>query len=245
MGHHVVRDPQDGVRWVQHSGGLHGFITNTCFEPKERVGAIVSLNGEAEAADLSMALGPSPARPSSVRAPSIEAPEPTPTRTAVARALPVDGSRPGVPVGNGGTPTWCSWAPANRHGGGRCRRPTNRTSPPSNPVYASPASASSSTGRRTDASPRCSWPPTPGRGSTGSGDGARHPDRAPGSGKSTTLRTSAATSGSWVSPRERSWRNNERSMVTARTTETGRPSSRCSNNARSTCTRRRNTRRAR
>ena len=28
---------KDGVTWVQHSGGLHGFITNICFDPKERV----------------------------------------------------------------------------------------------------------------------------------------------------------------------------------------------------------------
>jgi CubicO group peptidase (beta-lactamase class C family) len=33
------------VVWVQHSGGLHGFTTNVCFEPRERVGAIALVNG--------------------------------------------------------------------------------------------------------------------------------------------------------------------------------------------------------
>ncbi len=42
--------------WVQHSGGLHGFVTNVCFDPKEKVGAIVLLNGVGEASELSMDL---------------------------------------------------------------------------------------------------------------------------------------------------------------------------------------------
>jgi CubicO group peptidase (beta-lactamase class C family) len=44
------------VVWVQHSGGLHGFITNVCFHPKDRVGAIVLLNGVADASELAMDL---------------------------------------------------------------------------------------------------------------------------------------------------------------------------------------------
>ena len=44
------------VIWIQHAGGLNGFITNICFDPKERVGAIVLLNGIADAAALSMEL---------------------------------------------------------------------------------------------------------------------------------------------------------------------------------------------
>ena len=43
--------------WIQHSGGLPGFITNVCFHAKERVGAIVLLNGVAEASTLAMELG--------------------------------------------------------------------------------------------------------------------------------------------------------------------------------------------
>ena len=43
--------------WVQHSGGLHGFNSNVCFDAKERIGAIALLNGAGDAADLAMALG--------------------------------------------------------------------------------------------------------------------------------------------------------------------------------------------
>ena len=47
---------RDDVIWVQHSGGLHGFISNVCFDPKEKVGAISLLNGGADAAVLAMDL---------------------------------------------------------------------------------------------------------------------------------------------------------------------------------------------
>ena len=57
---------KDGVTWVQHSGGLHGFITNVCFDPKERVGAIVLLNGGWTRPTSRWRSGPSPARPCSV-----------------------------------------------------------------------------------------------------------------------------------------------------------------------------------
>ncbi len=43
--------------WLQHSGGLPGFITNACFRVKEEVGAIALLNGIGEASELSMSLG--------------------------------------------------------------------------------------------------------------------------------------------------------------------------------------------
>jgi CubicO group peptidase (beta-lactamase class C family) len=43
--------------WIQHSGGLPGFITNACFHPSERVGAMAFLNGVAPASELAMALG--------------------------------------------------------------------------------------------------------------------------------------------------------------------------------------------
>jgi CubicO group peptidase (beta-lactamase class C family) len=47
---------RDDVIWIQHSGGLDGFITNACFHPGDRVGAIVLLNGIGDAAELSMDL---------------------------------------------------------------------------------------------------------------------------------------------------------------------------------------------
>jgi CubicO group peptidase (beta-lactamase class C family) len=48
---------KDEVIWVQHAGGLNGFISNICFDPKEKVGAIVLLNGIGDASKLSMELG--------------------------------------------------------------------------------------------------------------------------------------------------------------------------------------------
>ena len=42
--------------WVQHSGGLPGFNTNVCFDPKEGVGAVALINGVASASDLAMDL---------------------------------------------------------------------------------------------------------------------------------------------------------------------------------------------
>jgi hypothetical protein len=69
---------KDGVTWVQHSGGIHGFNTNVCFDPKERVGAIALLNGLSEAPDLSMELGGMARAAVRSAAPAIEAPPPTP-----------------------------------------------------------------------------------------------------------------------------------------------------------------------
>jgi D-alanyl-D-alanine carboxypeptidase len=47
---------REDVVWVQHAGGLPGFITNACFDPKERVGAIALLNGVEDADELAMDL---------------------------------------------------------------------------------------------------------------------------------------------------------------------------------------------
>ena len=48
---------KDDKVWIQHSGGLPGFISNACFRAPEKVGAIALLNGIADATKLSMALG--------------------------------------------------------------------------------------------------------------------------------------------------------------------------------------------
>jgi CubicO group peptidase (beta-lactamase class C family) len=45
----------DGV-WVQHSGGIHGFTTNVCFDPKTKVGAIALVNTISDPQVLSMEL---------------------------------------------------------------------------------------------------------------------------------------------------------------------------------------------
>jgi CubicO group peptidase (beta-lactamase class C family) len=55
IGWYAVR--RNGVTWVQHSGGLHGFITHVCFDPEHRVGAIALINGLGSAPDLAMQLG--------------------------------------------------------------------------------------------------------------------------------------------------------------------------------------------
>jgi D-alanyl-D-alanine carboxypeptidase len=55
IGWYAVRK-KDTV-WIQHSGGLPGFITNACFHPKQRVGAMAFLNGIGPAPDLAMELG--------------------------------------------------------------------------------------------------------------------------------------------------------------------------------------------
>jgi CubicO group peptidase (beta-lactamase class C family) len=43
LGWYTTRE--DGVSWVGHSGTMYGFTTNISFEPEERLGAIVLLNG--------------------------------------------------------------------------------------------------------------------------------------------------------------------------------------------------------
>jgi CubicO group peptidase (beta-lactamase class C family) len=68
----------DDVTWVQHSGGLPGYTSNACFDRQTLVGAIVLVNGEADAATLAMALG-AQARELAEAAPAgLEAPGPMP-----------------------------------------------------------------------------------------------------------------------------------------------------------------------
>jgi CubicO group peptidase (beta-lactamase class C family) len=43
--------------WMQHSGGIYGFSTCTCFRPSERVGVIVLLNCSGDALTLALDLG--------------------------------------------------------------------------------------------------------------------------------------------------------------------------------------------
>ncbi len=47
---------RDDVIWVQHSGGLHGFNSNVCFDPKHKIGAIALVNGSCDAPVLAMDL---------------------------------------------------------------------------------------------------------------------------------------------------------------------------------------------
>lgn len=42
----------DHVTWIQHSGGLPGFTSTVCFDPREQVGAIVLINGTSRNVEL-------------------------------------------------------------------------------------------------------------------------------------------------------------------------------------------------
>jgi CubicO group peptidase (beta-lactamase class C family) len=71
----VRRD--DGI-WIQHSGGWQGFITDVCFDPIAKVGAIALLNGVGNAPTLAMDLGAIARKSLASRAPEIQPSEPTP-----------------------------------------------------------------------------------------------------------------------------------------------------------------------
>jgi CubicO group peptidase (beta-lactamase class C family) len=69
---------KDGVTWVQHSGGLHGFTSNACFDTEHKVGAMVLLNGEADAPALAMELAGIGRNLVRASAPAVALPQPTP-----------------------------------------------------------------------------------------------------------------------------------------------------------------------
>ncbi len=69
---------KDGVTWVQHSGGLPGFTSNACFDRASRVGAIVLLNGSADASGLAMSLAAAGRGLAAAAAPAVRRPAPTP-----------------------------------------------------------------------------------------------------------------------------------------------------------------------
>jgi CubicO group peptidase (beta-lactamase class C family) len=76
IGWFAVRE--DDVVWTMHSGGHYGFITNACFDPKEKVGAIVLLNGFGFATQLAMKIGSIAREAVQSAAPAIEPPEAMP-----------------------------------------------------------------------------------------------------------------------------------------------------------------------
>jgi D-alanyl-D-alanine carboxypeptidase len=69
---------REDVVWIMHSGGYYGFITNACFEPKEKVGAIALVNGIGNATELALQLGTIARDAVRESAPAIEVPEPLP-----------------------------------------------------------------------------------------------------------------------------------------------------------------------
>jgi hypothetical protein len=66
--------------WVMHSGALHGFRTNVCFDAAHRVGAVVLLNGVGDAATLAIDLADIALAAAAAGAPAVEAPAPVPDR---------------------------------------------------------------------------------------------------------------------------------------------------------------------
>jgi CubicO group peptidase (beta-lactamase class C family) len=54
IGWYAVR--RDDVIWRMHSGSHYGFVTNACFDPEQKVGAITLLNGVGNATDLNLQL---------------------------------------------------------------------------------------------------------------------------------------------------------------------------------------------
>jgi CubicO group peptidase (beta-lactamase class C family) len=80
LGWYGVR--KDDVIWVQHGGSLFGYQSNVCFDPKNRVGAVVLLNNMGEAAALAMSLA-AIARTAVVEAgPVVRRPRPLPASYA-------------------------------------------------------------------------------------------------------------------------------------------------------------------
>ncbi len=69
---------KDDVTWVQHSGGLPGFTSNACFDRSSRVGAVVLVNGVADASALAMSLAAAGRGLVAAAAPQFRTPAPTP-----------------------------------------------------------------------------------------------------------------------------------------------------------------------
>lgn len=69
---------RDDTVWIQHSGGWDGFITDACFDPIAKVGAIALLNGVGDAPKLAMDLATIARTSLASRAPELAPSEPTP-----------------------------------------------------------------------------------------------------------------------------------------------------------------------
>ena len=130
---------KDDVTWVQHSGGLPGFASNACFDRDSRVGAIVLVNGDADASTMAMSLAARARELANAAAPELTVPAPTPAdlRGLLGVYAPVDmsfllrvewrdgkltlveGSGPGesVPIERGSEPGSFVVAPGFRQSG--------------------------------------------------------------------------------------------------------------------------------
>ena len=119
---------QDDLVWIMHSGGHYGFITNACFDPKEKVGAIALLNGFGNATGLAMDLGKIAREAVKAAAPKIEAPAPLPKKWRDLVGLYVMQHFGRSSASSGGTESSRSSIPPTRRGRRPSRRRTTRTS---------------------------------------------------------------------------------------------------------------------
>jgi CubicO group peptidase (beta-lactamase class C family) len=78
---------KDNVTWVQHSGGLPGFTSNVCFDRSCQVGAIVLVNGDADASALAMSLAAAGRALAEASAPEVRVPDATPPDVAALLGL--------------------------------------------------------------------------------------------------------------------------------------------------------------
>jgi CubicO group peptidase (beta-lactamase class C family) len=69
---------RNGVVWVQHSGDIHGFSSNVCFDREHQVGAIVLVNTMVSAGELSMQLAGIGREAVAALPAAIAPPQPTP-----------------------------------------------------------------------------------------------------------------------------------------------------------------------
>jgi CubicO group peptidase (beta-lactamase class C family) len=71
-------DRQDEVSWIQHSGGLPGFTTSVCFDPRQQVGAIVLHNGTSFTAEMARELAVTAGRLAGSAPSAVVTPAPAP-----------------------------------------------------------------------------------------------------------------------------------------------------------------------
>jgi CubicO group peptidase (beta-lactamase class C family) len=83
----------DDVVWVQHSGGLPGFTSTACFDPRTHIGVVVLLNGTSNSVAIAHDLGSVARDLVLAEPPATEVPAPAP-----AQYVPLLGaySRPGL-----------------------------------------------------------------------------------------------------------------------------------------------------
>lgn len=70
----------DDVSWIQHSGGLPGFTTSVCFDPRQQVGAIVLHNGTGFTAEVARELAVTACRLAEPALPTVAVPAPAPVQ---------------------------------------------------------------------------------------------------------------------------------------------------------------------